>query len=276
MTEPSSVSPGGLTLQQCAGTLGVHYMTVYKYVRTGRLPATKVGSRWIVRHSDLARLHPPAGSPTGTHAAPWSERLEDRLLAGDRPGSWGVVESALASGLDPVRFYVDVLAPALRRIGDGWARGDFSVAEEHRASVVAGSLMGRLGPRFNRPGRKRGKVVIGTPPGEQHALAVGMAADLLRAAGWEVVDLGADLPVDEFVRAAKQAAPIDAVAVSVTASTSLGNARSLVSELRRAGVGPIVVGGGLVDAAVAAELGGDAWAGDAESGIATLEALLRE
>ena len=89
-----------LTLQQAADTLGVHYMTVYRYVRTGKLSATRVGGAWHVDPDDLAQMKPavarnsrnPAARATATKA-----RLEARLLAGDEPGAWGVLEAA--SGL---------------------------------------------------------------------------------------------------------------------------------------------------------------------------------
>ncbi len=81
-----------LTLQQAADKLHVHYMTVYRYVRTGKLPATRVGGAWQVDPDDLAQVKPavlrsprsPAARATATKA-----QLEARLLAGDEPGALG-------------------------------------------------------------------------------------------------------------------------------------------------------------------------------------------
>ena len=75
-----------------------------------------------------------------------------------------MVEAALASGMEPADIHLELLAPALRSIGDGWEAGRLSVADEHRASAVAGRLIGRLGPRFARRGRKRGTVWSGNLP----------------------------------------------------------------------------------------------------------------
>ena len=131
-------------------------------------------------------------------------RLEDRILAGDEQGAWAIVEGALTAGVDPDEIYLDVLAPAMERIGDGWEAGRVTVAQEHRASVVMLRVIGRLGPRFVRPGRKRGTVVIGAPQGDRHSVPVALAADLLRQAGYTIVDLGADTPVQSFVDAGRR------------------------------------------------------------------------
>lgn len=260
-----------LSLRECADRLGVHYMTAYKYVRHGRLPATKVGTEWRVAESDLEAF--VATDPSDDTPSPWADRLAGRLLVGDHAGAWGVAEAAMAAGMEPAQIYTEVLTPAMRAIGEGWASGIVSVAAEHRATAVAHGIVGRLGPRFSRRGRKRGRVVIGSPPGERHALAVALATDFLRADGWEVISLGADLPIDEFVRAAAEARPVAAVAISVTGTPGMFAVPELVAALRRAGLGPIVLGGGAVDAALAARCGVDAWATDGPGAVAALAAV---
>lgn len=264
------VTEATLSLKECADELGVHYMTAYKYVRHGRLPATKVGAEWRVRRSDLdAFTAGPAAGP-----APWADRLHARLVAGDHAGAWGVVESAMASGLDPGGIYLRLIAPALRDIGEGWAQGTITVADEHRATATAARLLGRLGPRFVHRGRPRGRVVIGTPPGEQHGLAAAIAADFFRGAGWEVVELGCDLPVAEFIRAAREAGRVTAVLVSVTTEQSLRSAHDLIRSLRFAEIGPIVLGGAAATPEAALRLEVDGWAATGPDGVETLERLL--
>lgn len=260
-----------LSLRECADRLGVHYMTAYRYVRLGRLSAVKVGTEWRVAESDLeafVAIEPGVDTPS-----PWADRLAGRLLVGDHAGAWGVVEAAMASGMDPPHIYTDVLGPAMHAIGDGWSHGIVSVAAEHRATAVAQGIVGRLGPRFSRRGRKRGRVVIGSPPGERHAMAVALATDFLRADGWEVVSLGADLPVDEFVRAAVEARPVAAVAISVTGTPGMFAVPELVAALRASGLGPIVLGGGGVDASLAARCGVDAWATDGPGAVEALRSV---
>ena len=109
-----------------------------------------------------------------------------------------MIQAALASGMEPIAVYLDLLGPALRSIGDRWARGQLSVADEHQASTVAGRLIGRLGPLFARRGRKPGAVLVGSVAGETHALPSAILADILRGAGFEVIDLGANTPPVSF------------------------------------------------------------------------------
>ena len=80
-----------MTLQEVADELGVHYMTVYRYVRLGQLDARKVGGGWRVTRDvfDDFQSAREAERPAGRRVAPWSERLESRLLVGDASGAWG-------------------------------------------------------------------------------------------------------------------------------------------------------------------------------------------
>lgn len=271
MTDVTS-SPS-LSLKECAERLGVHYMTAYKYVRHGKLKATKVGGEWRVSEGDLEVMLSGAAIPTPRGETDWSARLEDRLVAGDESGAWAIVETALASGLTPEEIHVDVLSPALRSIGEGWHLGEMTIAEEHRATAVAGKLVGRLGNRFARRGRRRGRIVIGTPPGERHGLGVSIVADLLRGDGWEVLDLGPDLPIDEFVAAVEKAAPVRAVAIGITNPEVLEQARNLVGSIRASTTAPIVVGGSAINAVTAAHVGADGWASDGRTAVEVVAAV---
>jgi excisionase family DNA binding protein len=266
---------GWVTLQEAADLLGVHYMTAYRYVRLGTLPAEKVGSTWQVALADVEALR--AGPPRAggrRQKAPWAERLQSRLLAGDERGAWGVVEGALTAGSAPADVYLDILAPALRAIGDLWACGDIDVADEHRASVVAQRIVGRLSPRFNRRGRTRGCVVLGCAPGERHALPTAMLADVLRQVGWAVVDLGGDVPEASFLHAVRREGSLVAVGVSASWDGSLEPARAMVSRLRGEVDVPVLAGGAAVQAA-ADDLGAHGVAADGREAIDLLERLRR-
>jgi excisionase family DNA binding protein len=269
-----------LTLHEVADLLGVHYMTVYRYVRLGLLEADKVVGSWQVTPAALAELRDrsvvPPGSPTrGRRRAPWAERLEHRLVAGDAGGSWSVVEAALAAGAELDEVYLDIVAPALRTIGRRWAEGALDVAIEHRASVITGRLLGRLGPRFQRRGRSRGTVLLGAPAGEHHALPVALLADVVRGRGWDVSDLGADVPVRSFARAAAASERLRMVGVSISTPESMRAGGETIAALRGALDGvPILAGGhAVVDEAHARAIGADGWAPHGRAVAALLESL---
>jgi excisionase family DNA binding protein len=256
-----------LSLQEAAELEGVHYMTVYRRVRTGRLAAVKVGSEWRVEAGDLpARAAPAPRGRRGADRRPsrteTRRRLESRLIEGDEPGAWEVVDGALASGAEPSEVLLDVVAPALDSIGRRWEAGDLSIGEEHRASGVALRLIGRLGPRFARRGRKRGTVVVGAPHGEQHGIPVAMVGDLLRGQGYAVIELGADVPDSSFAEAAQRAERLVCVLVGATTPGRDGSIASAIRAVHdRLPDVPVLVGGAAVDGAAHAARLGARWSG---------------
>lgn len=281
---PEPVPPGFVGLQEAADRLGVHYMTAYRYVRTGRLPATRIGSQWWIDPGDLGM----AGAGTGVAGRARTatrkvsqeaavRRLEDRLVAGDEPGAWTILESRLGSGSDPDEILMDELGQAMRSVGAGWETGTYTVDDEHRASGVASRLVARLGARFTTRGPKRGSVVLGTPPNELHGLTTAMAANVLRGAGFEVVDLGADVPADAFGSAVSKTPRPLAVAVGVSTGNHDRSVRAIVRAVHKVSPGlPVVVGGaGIADGEHAARLGA-VWSGrDARSLGKAIEGLDR-
>lgn len=264
-----------ITLQEAADRLGVHYMTAYRYVRTGRLPAERSGSQWLVDPKDLGAVgssavragRPPKGQASPSRRVTLSRRLEARLVAGDEAGAWAVVEASLGAGATPDEVLVDGIGPAMHSIGQQWRAGTYSVDDEHLATAVALRLVSRLGARFSRRGPKRPTVVLGTPPGELHSLPTAMAANVLRGRGYEVVDLGANVPVEAFASAVAKATRPLAVAVAVTAGDHDRSVRAIVRQLKKSAPEvSVLVGGAGIEGAPHAERLGARWTGaDARS-----------
>jgi excisionase family DNA binding protein len=268
------VEPGTLTLEEAADRLGLHYMTVYRYVRTGRLAAEYRGGRWHIRPEHLASAtragaaRKTAGGRPSSSLDLASERILDRLVAGDAVGAWQIVEQALMAG-SPADVYLRVLGPCLRTIGDRWETGRLTVADEHRATAVAIGLVGRLSPMFGRPGRRRpGCVLLAGAEGDFHAIPLMMVADLLRAEGLDVIQLGADVPVATLVTMAGAA---DLTSIGLSASTDQGvvHAGRAITELHQRLPGiPVMLGGPAVTSAdVARRAGADGWAPDAATAV---------
>jgi excisionase family DNA binding protein len=266
-----------LTLHEAADRLGVHYMTVYRRIRLGMLPARKVAGTWRVDPADLTATRPrpgaakaplPSGSrPTASdkrRRAPWSDRLRERMLAGDAVGSWQVVESAMASGVEPADVYVEILAPALHGIGAGWQSGAIPVEREHIASGVAAKIVGRLGPHFRRRGRHLGSVVIAMPVGERHGLGVAMLADIVAQAGYDVLNIGADTPPSSLASAIGSRDDLRAIVISVVDATNLPAGARMIAAARRVDRAVLIVAGGFAvpDLETARRIGADTWAAD--------------
>jgi MerR family transcriptional regulator, light-induced transcriptional regulator len=281
---PERSASGLLGLQEAADRLGVHYMTAYRYVRTGRLPATRIGAQWWVDPLDLrivGEAATVAGGPREVtrkaSRATAARRLEDRLVAGDEPGAWTIVESRLGSGSEPDDVLLEGLGEAMRSVGERWEAGDYTVDDEQRASGVATRVVARLGARFTTRGPKRGSVILGTPPNELHGLPTAMVANVLRGRAFDVVDLGANVPEDAFASAVTKTPKVLAVAVGVTAGNHDRAVRAIVRAVNEVSPGlPVFVGGaGIADEAHAARLGAEWSGGDARSLGEAIEGLHR-
>ena len=255
-----------LTLNEAAAELGVHYMTVYRYVRTGRLPALKLEHDWQVDPADLdlVRRHSENDRPARTTGVAKARAgMETLLLSGDEAGAWNLVEEALTSGSSPDVVLLDIIAPSMRSIGARWAAHDLSIGAEHVAATVAVRLISRIGARFTPRGRKRGAVLLAAPSGDRHSLPISIVANLLRWKGFTVIELGADVPPDELAEIAAHTPGLVAIGLACTSPDAFAATKLAIQSLRD-GVGevPIFLGGRAVtDEATAKELGADYFTG---------------
>ena len=131
-----------------------------------------------------------------------------------------------------------VVLPLLRELGDGWARGDVSIAQEHFASnVLRGRLLG-LARGWDRGAGPR--AVLACPPGERHDLGLIIFGLALREHGWRITFLGADTPSDTLVETVQRVGP-EALVLAVTDRARLEAVAEAVAAL--GGDTPVWVGG---------------------------------
>jgi excisionase family DNA binding protein len=268
-----------LSLQEAADLLDVHYMTAYRYVRTGRLVAERRGKHWYVPRSSIATLREANAPGRNKQGGPSSRRdytaeLAVLLVEGDEAEAWRLSQNALASAFTPEQLYLDALAPAMRFVGDQWETGRVSIAEEHRASALAARLVGRLGPLFTRRGPTRGLIVLGTPTGDRHGLATALLADPLRGRGFSVGDLGADTPAASFAEIVASEAQTIAAGIAVSVPVDDHVVSQTIQAVRSARNVPVLLGGrAIADAASATRLGADAYSDTAMRALAWFEAV---
>jgi methanogenic corrinoid protein MtbC1 len=141
-------------------------------------------------------------------------------IASDVDALGQLVDQALAlSTLD--ESFIDVLTPALAEVGECWATGTVSVAQEHLASATVRAALQKL--LSDQRADVHGTAVLACGPGERHEIGLLMLAVMLRSEGWQVAYLGADTP---FVDAVALADGLDATALCLSAA-SKENARAL-------------------------------------------------
>jgi len=278
-----STTVEGLNLKQVAARLGVHYMTAYRYVRTGRLPAVRVGSGWVVTEADLDAFAAAPALPSAAEGTDWRGRVRESLLAGDEIAAWRTIEQALLSGRTPTDCYLDLVAGALADIGDASAAASTGAGDDepddpagpYVALTTARRLVAQLGARFRRPGRRRGTVVFGAPAGELHDLPIAIVADLVRLEGFTCLELGADVPAAAFAAALRRTADVVAVGIGVTGVEHLEAVAATVAAARAVDPDvPVVLGGqGVRNGEVAELLGATAWAPDGAGAVALIGEL---
>lgn len=190
-------------LRAAAVELGVHYQTAYRWVRTGRLPATMVAGKYAVSRSDLdefarRRTRPtPVPLPSLQRLDGQAARMHEVLRSGDDLTARQIARRLVEDGTPVKDLIVHVLSPPMRQIGQSWRDGEISIWVEHRASAIVERILGELTPTPR--GRKRGTVMVAAVSGDLHALPTAMAAAALRADNWRVEHLGANMPPDELV-----------------------------------------------------------------------------
>jgi GGDEF domain-containing protein/methanogenic corrinoid protein MtbC1 len=148
------------------------------------------------------------GSDVGV--AVWAKRLGEALTTGDGAGVEQVVVDALASGLSPEAIHSLVITPAMERIGEMWELRLLGVADEHLAtSRCRHALIRLLEAMSSGRGRAgtRETVVLAAVEGQHHILGLRMVADVLEAAGYRVLYLGAEVPVPSLREFALQHQP---------------------------------------------------------------------
>lgn len=216
-----------MDLREAAEALGVHYQTAYAWVREGTLPARKVGRGYEVSDPGVqalaARRRQGNEPPRPIHVRDWAaqaQALYAAITEGEETRARHQVKR-LASGVRIVDLCEQVITPALRRVGDDWAAGRVSIAQEHRASAICERL---LASQIRQPaGRPRGTAVVATPPGERHSLPALMVAACLREDRWLVHHLATDLPAAEVARLVDQ---VSARLVVLSSATDEGARRA--------------------------------------------------
>ncbi len=230
---------------------------------------------WMINnHENMIEL---SLSGEGLAFSPQSEPTEMQevflslLLHGDSRGCLQLVNSSIQTIDDLKEFYLNVVSPAMYRIGLLWERNDISVAEEHVASAIVGRVTAALYPRFADIDAYRGKAVVTSGPNEFHEVGARMLADYMEMEGWDTTYLGANTPAEELLAILKQHEPF-MVAISVATVFNLKHARQAIEMIKadpKTRNIKIMVGGIAFNSMplLWLDVGADGYAEDADKGV---------
>jgi corrinoid protein of di/trimethylamine methyltransferase len=188
-----------------------------------------------------------------------------------------VVELArkvLERGLSPQDAMTQGLAAGMRRMGEKYAAKECFVPEVLLASKAMYAGFHILKEHVAGGGHSRGKVALGVVQGDIHDIGKNIVKVMVQAAGFEVIDLGRNVPLPEFVRAAESGAAV--VGISSLMTTTMPRMGKVVEALDKAGLRPgvkVIVGGAPVTERFAQNIGADGFAPDAHAAVLEIERL---
>jgi 5-methyltetrahydrofolate--homocysteine methyltransferase len=209
-----------------------------------------------------------------TDLAALSRQLEEGDDAAVRAGT----QAAIAGGIAPGAI-LDALLAGMAVVGQRFRDREIFLPDvllSARAMNAATTLLKPLLVRDGVP--PRGRVVLGTVSGDLHDVGKNLVGIMLEGAGYQIIDLGTDVPAARFVDAAVEAgAPV--VALSALLTTTMVHMREVVEEIAHRGLSGrvrTIVGGAPVTAAFAREIGADAYAADATAAVDRVRELMGE
>ena len=204
------------------------------------------------------------------------ERLGRAVIQGDKEGIVALVEEALADGLSPLAISNEGLLPGLEEIGRRFGAQKVFLPQMMLAAETMQTAFARLKKEMKgKPAAASlGKVLMATVEGDIHDIGKNIVCTLLENHGFEVIDLGKNVPAQKILAAA-QAHQVDVVGLSALMTTTLEKMEQTIRELKAQGVRVVtMVGGAVVTPDYAASIGADFYAADAVEAVAKLKICL--
>ncbi len=199
-------------------------------------------SAWIARVAAQEQAPPPAEEPPAD-AGP-EDLLADAIRRGDGDSAPRLVDAVLGNGLDPRDVIATVLTPAIRRLGDAYARGEVFLPQLMVSADAMKAAVERVKQALPEGDRAaEGRVVFATVKGDVHSIGKDICVSLLESQGYAVEDLGVDV---DAVLVAESARMADVVCLSALMTTTLPSMAGAVAAVREAAPDVAVLVGGAV------------------------------
>lgn len=203
--------------------------------------------------------------------------LYNAILDGDVAGAKAGVQSGLDAGLEPGQILAGGMIAAMKEVGRRFEEGDYFVPEMLIAARAMQAGMALLKPYLVQSDVKSaGRVAIGTVKGDLHDIGKNLVALMLEGAGFEVKDLGVDVPPEKFIEAISTGG-VDIVAFSALLTTTMSNMKTTIDAIRQAGLRDkvkIIIGGAPVTQEYANQIGADGFSSDASRAVSLAQDLM--
>ncbi len=206
-----------------------------------------------------------------------SEKFIQAFFDGNAEEVRKLTQGFLDAGEKPETILQQGLIKAMDQVGVQFKNDEIYLPEVLLAARAMHAALGLLKPALAKSSTsKAAKIVLGTVRGDLHDIGKNLVAMMLEGGGFEVIDIGVDVPPAKFVQAAKEHGA-KAVAMSALLTTTMMEMKSIIEALKGAGLDKTVktiVGGAPLTDGFAKSIGADAYAADAASAVEKIRELL--
>jgi 5-methyltetrahydrofolate--homocysteine methyltransferase len=202
-------------------------------------------------------------------------RLSRAIIDGDRENIVAIVEEALKEGLSPLEVSNEGLLPGLEEVGRRFEKNIFFLPQVMLAADTMQAAFCRLKEEMQGQAfESRGRILMATVEGDIHDIGKNIVCTLLENHGFEVIDLGKNVPAERIIAEAL-AQKVDAVGLSALMTTTMAEMENVIARLKERGVKTFtMVGGAVVTQDYADRIGADLYAKDAMEAVARIRTLL--
>lgn len=197
-------------------------------------------------------------------------RLRDSVVDLDIKGAKQACKDALTKGIPPIKAVTEGMAKGMDIVGQKYEVKEYFLAELIMAGEVMKEGMKILEPYLKDSDVKMlGRIVVGTVKGDLHDIGKNIFVTLLIAAGFEVIDLGVNVPAEKFAEAVREQKP-QILGLSALLTVTMLELDNIMKELKEEGLRSqvkIIVGGAALNEVYAKKIGADAYAPDAVAGV---------
>ena len=207
------------------------------------------------------------------------EEMAFSITEGDPEAAGALAKRAIAEGVDPLEAINKGFVVGMKQVGESFGCGEAYLPDLVLAGEAMKAAVAVLDPELARRGQQRetaGEVVIGTVKGDIHDIGKTLVGTMLAASGFQVHDLGVDVPPERFAHKAREVKAV-IVGVSALLTTTMVNQKSVIEALDDLGLRPqvkVLVGGAPVTRTWAETIEADGFAEDAIGAVAEAQRLV--
>ena len=205
-------------------------------------------------------------------------KLKDSIVEGEPQNTIELMEEVIKLGIDAKVILNEVIIKAAEEVGTLYEKEEYFLADLLMTGDALKAAMKILKPKLLMDSdiKPQKVILIGTVEGDIHDIGKSLVASLLQGQGFEVIDLGSDVPVETFVQKAKEIKP-DIIGLSGLLTMSISKMHETIILLKKAGIpSKIIIGGGVVSKQSCAMIGADDCAKDGYEGIKKIKKILSE